>query len=177
MDCFHNTRLPDKSLIPSVYGTSPSSQGFFRLCPFPGFSAPRAFGRAVPSPPPSRRGPAAPARWPKGIKFSQWPWRTASGWQRWRAPRQQKSSPASPKRTAHDAAVRSPFRSILANPIPTCRSWLVQKVVAMGIPSAWRKVLYCMEAMKFTSTCTKWWGQERGINPMANKATHSKATR
>ena len=89
-----------------------------------------------------------------------------------------KKHPSMPKKNrARRSAARSPLRTALAKPMPTCRSWLVQKVVAMGMPSAWRKVLYCMEAMKFTSTCTRWSGQVRGMNPMENSTRHSKATR
>ena len=89
-----------------------------------------------------------------------------------------KKQPSIPKKNnARDRPSLSCLRKALAKPTPTCRSWLVQKVVAMGMPSAWRKVLYCMEAIKFTSTCTSWWGQPKGMNPMENSAKNSKATR
>ena len=32
---------------------------------------------------------------------------------------------------------------------PVCRMWLVTKVVAIGTPSFWRKVLNCMAQIKF----------------------------
>ena len=89
-----------------------------------------------------------------------------------------KKHPSIPRKNrARRRPSRSPLRTALAKPMPTCLSWLVQKVVAIGMPSAWRKVLYCIEAMKFTSTCTKWWGQDKGMNPTANSARHSKATK
>ena len=40
--------------------------------------------------------------------------------------------------------------------------WLVAKVVATGMPSAWRKVLYCMEAMKLMPTWAICTGADSG---------------
>ena len=45
--------------------------------------------------------------------------------------------------------------------------WFVANVVAMGRPSAWRKVLYCMEAMKLTVTCEICTGASSGSSPSA----------
>lgn len=63
--------------------------------------------------------------------------------------------------------------SSLARPMPTWRMWLVTKVVATATPSAWRKVLYCMEARKFMMTCDICTGAESGMQPSISTAAIS----
>ena len=60
--------------------------------------------------------------------------------------------------------------------MPVWRRWLVQKVVAMGTPSAARKVLYCMEQIKLMATWEIWKGAVSGSRPRTNTAAISTAT-
>ena len=53
--------------------------------------------------------------------------------------------------------------------------WFVANVVATGVPSACRNVLYCMDAMKLTATCEICTGAASGTSPSA--ATASSSTR
>ena len=60
----------------------------------------------------------------------------------------------------------------LARPTPIWRIWLVVKVVATGMPSAWRKVLYCMEARKLMTTWQIWAGGGLGHKAQAQHGHH-----
>ena len=59
---------------------------------------------------------------------------------------------------------------------PACRMWLVQKVVAIGMPWACRKVLYCMEQIKLMSTWVICTGADSGRTPKNATAAISKST-
>ena len=60
---------------------------------------------------------------------------------------------------------------------PTCRMWFVQKVVAMGIPRACRKVLYCIEQIKLIRICVICTGACSGRAPKKNTTTISNRIR
>ena len=54
---------------------------------------------------------------------------------------------------------------------------MVQKVVAIGTPSACRKVLYCIEQIKLIATWEIWKGAESGTKPSAAMKRISMPTR
>ena len=68
------------------------------------------------------------------------------------------------------------WRSSVARPTPIWRTWLLTKVVATDTPSAWRKVLYCMEARKLMNTWEICTGAESGIRPRPMTARISMAS-